>query len=68
MELQINNQKKHYDVQLLNIPQLLEIEHSSSLKGLAVAVNEHVISRSLWDTYELKSGDNILIITATQGG
>lgn len=68
MELQINNQKKNYDVQVLSILQLLEIERPNSLDGLAVAVNEHVIPRLTWKKHALKTGDNILIITATQGG
>jgi len=42
----------------LNLPQT----------GIAIAINEEVISKSNWLTYQLTEYDKILIITATQGG
>lgn len=36
--------------------------------GIAVAVNECVVAREDWQNFVLKSGDTLLIITATQGG
>ena len=36
--------------------------------GIAIALNEKVISKSLWQSQLLTEGDSILIITATQGG
>ena len=37
-------------------------------KGIALALNEEIISKSEWSKKEIKSDDKILIITATQGG
>ncbi|NDC37592.1 MAG: sulfur carrier protein ThiS [Proteobacteria bacterium] len=37
-------------------------------RGVAVAVNAEVIPQLGWDNTTLKSGDAVLIITATQGG
>jgi len=37
-------------------------------KGIAVAVNETVVPREQWDTYELQNNDKVLVIKATQGG
>jgi sulfur carrier protein len=37
-------------------------------KGIAVAVNDQVISRRDWAQYHLQDYDKIMIITATQGG
>lgn len=37
-------------------------------RGIAVAVNQKVISKSEWNTYELKDNDSVLLIRATQGG
>lgn len=68
MELQINNQTKTYKVAKLSIQDLLEIEKSANLTGIAVAVNHLVIPKDLWATHFLQSGSSILIITATQGG
>jgi len=37
-------------------------------EGIAIAVNDDVISKTKWSTTELNEGDKILVITATQGG
>ncbi|AFR36181.1 hypothetical protein B739_1589 [Riemerella anatipestifer RA-CH-1] len=37
-------------------------------RGIAIAVNQKVITRSKWEECTLKDGDTILIIKATQGG
>tara|TARA_B100000809_G_scaffold266412_1_gene329025 strand:- start:4981 stop:5181 length:201 start_codon:yes stop_codon:yes gene_type:complete len=37
-------------------------------KGIAIAVNQTVISKSDWNQTILKANDNITIIKATQGG
>lgn len=42
----------------------LEIE----FRGIAVAINQNIITKSMWDTTVLQNGDAILIIKATQGG
>lgn len=40
----------------------------SSLNGVAVAINEQVVSRHNWQTQELKDQDQVLVIQAAQGG
>ncbi len=37
-------------------------------RGVAVAVNNTMISREKWENYSLSEGDNILIIKAACGG
>lgn len=37
-------------------------------KGIAIAVNHSVVSKSDWSNTQLKENDNITIIKATQGG
>ena len=37
-------------------------------KGIAVAVNETIVPKAQWDSYELKHNDKLLVIKATQGG
>ena len=39
-----------------------------SQKGIAIAVNQQIITKSNWATTFLKNNDEILIIKATQGG
>jgi len=36
--------------------------------GIAVAVNQSIITKTDWNTHALTEGDEILIIKATQGG
>jgi sulfur carrier protein len=50
---------------------LSELLHSRNLaekKGVAVAVNNSVIRKKDWASTNLSENDNILIITAIQGG
>lgn len=37
-------------------------------KGIAVAVNNFVVSKAEWNSYKVVSADKITIIRATQGG
>lgn len=37
-------------------------------KGLAVAVNEEVVPRSLWPAVELRTNDRVEVLTPSQGG
>lgn len=39
-----------------------------SPKGMAVAVNEEVVPRSTWTDVELRAGDRVEVLTASQGG
>lgn len=47
---------------------LLEDNGFIESKGIAVAINETVISRDKWSSCILKEGDSLLIITPAQGG
>ena len=43
--------------------QLAQPEH-----GIAVAINQKIITKSNWESQFLNQGDDVLIIQATQGG
>lgn len=47
---------------------LSDVLGSSPGKGLAVAINQTIVSKIHWQTALLNHGDHIIIITATQGG
>lgn len=68
MELQINNQTKTYLLSCLTVQDLLNIEKPENQTGIAVAINNKVVSKALWGTQLLQSGDSVLIVTASQGG
>ena len=50
-----------------NVLQLLQKVNTES-NGIAVAINNQIVSKKLWGSQRFKSNDNILIIKATQGG
>jgi sulfur carrier protein len=37
-------------------------------QGIAVAINQQIVTKTNWDTHEVVNQDEILIIKATQGG
>jgi sulfur carrier protein len=43
-------------------------EVSPTVSGVAVALNEEVVRRVLWDETRLREADRIEVLTAVQGG
>lgn len=52
----------------ITVAEMLEILSLPSTVGLAIAVNEEVLSRSQWKEILLKPMDKVIIIKATAGG
>ncbi|PCJ97139.1 MAG: thiamine biosynthesis protein ThiS [Flavobacteriaceae bacterium] len=51
----------------LNVLQLLH-KIQSPTSGVAIAINQAIISQTHWESTILKQNDTLLIIQATQGG
>ena len=68
MELKINNQTKQFPTDSLTVQALLDLEIPIKQNGIAVAINNTVIPKSDWNSHPIKETDDILIISATQGG
>ncbi len=68
MELKINNQTKQFDANSLTVQALLDLEIPLKQNGIALAINNTVIPKSDWNSHLIKETDDILIISATQGG
>ncbi|PCI31338.1 MAG: thiamine biosynthesis protein ThiS [Flavobacteriaceae bacterium] len=53
-----------------NQPSIEEVlsQFNVSDKGIAIAVNEHIIPKENWSSALLREQDQLLIIKATQGG
>ncbi|GAA4116107.1 hypothetical protein GCM10022393_16600 [Aquimarina addita] len=66
MTININNQSQSV-LENTSISTLLEQLNIVS-KGVAIAVNDIVISKTAWDETCLHANDSITIIQATQGG
>ena len=67
MEIQLNNQLKEI-APCLSIQQLLDEVVGQKQNGIAVAINNSVVPKAVWDNHILQANDNILIIKAAQGG
>lgn len=67
MILWVNKTQQQYE-EPLSLLELLEQLQKAQQSGIAVAVNNKVISKSNWASQQLKEQDSITIITATQGG
>lgn len=68
MELKINQQNKKFNAESLSVQALLDLEIPNKQNGIAVAVNNTVIPKPNWNQHFVQETDEILIISATQGG
>lgn len=68
MELKINNTLKKFDCKSITVQKLIDFELPEKQNGIALAVNQTVVPKNQWNTFLLSPSDDILIITATQGG
>ncbi|EKT3957777.1 sulfur carrier protein ThiS [Flavobacterium psychrophilum] len=68
MELKINNKTKQFAANSLTVQALLDLEIPTKQKGIALAINNIVIPKSDWNFHLVKETDDVLIISATQGG
>lgn len=68
MQLIINQQAKQFDTENLSVQDLIQLEMPQFQTGIAVAINNKVVSKTNWTSTYCQNGDAILIITASQGG
>ncbi|WP_163371418.1 sulfur carrier protein ThiS [Endozoicomonas acroporae] len=66
MQITVNNQPMAVEPPISVEALLQQLNHLE--KGVALAVNSKIISRSRWASYLLSDGDNITLIKATAGG
>ena len=64
--IKVNNQTKQIS-STISVEQLLD-DLKQPNQGIAVAVNQSIISKNNWSEEILNEGDDVLIIQATQGG
>ncbi len=55
------------DTSLASLLETLGVD-VESVRGIAVAVNDTVVRRSHWASYQLEDQDRVEVITAKQGG
>ncbi|MEM8524669.1 MAG: sulfur carrier protein ThiS [Bacteroidota bacterium] len=67
MTIKINNQSQTLE-NSLSIKQTLTQFNLWEETGIAVAINEVVIPKCDWESRLLEDEDEVLVVTATQGG
>lgn len=67
MTIWVNKNKHDYDTSLTLLEVLQQLDKANKT-GIAVAVNNAVVSKNNWSELILKDEDKVTIITATQGG
>lgn len=69
MHLLINGEQRAFtNAEQISLEELLHALDITVFRGLAVAVNNYVVPKSQWPSYDLTEGDAVEIIRATQGG
>ena len=66
MNISIHQEKKEVTSQVL--AEILRELGVLDTRGIAIAVNQKVVPRSQWSSYEVSENDNLTVIQATQGG
>jgi len=67
MEIVLNN-KKQIVIEGETLHNIVIAHIGDKQKGVAVALNNTVVSKSEWATTKINPNDSVLIIKATQGG
>ena len=62
----VNNTKHEFSEEISLQEMLSQI--AVQQHGVAIAVNNNIVTKTEWDNVTLKTNDAVLIITATQGG
>ncbi len=68
MTIIINQQSRFFEEVPQHIGVLVDLETQGKTRGVAVALNNRVVPRDRWTDTTLTENDQILIITASQGG
>lgn len=66
MQIQLNGSVAHIQNAQLNIA--LEELQFMDLSGMAIAINNTVVPREQWNSTHIQENDQLVVITATQGG
>lgn len=67
MIVYINNNIHNFS-ESVSISEALNLLGINASKGIAVAVNNKVITKSQWNTFLISENDKITLIRPTQGG
>ncbi|SMC86271.1 sulfur carrier protein ThiS [Pedobacter africanus] len=67
MDITVNHKTYVVD-EACSVEQLLGLVLRQEAKGIAVAINQNIVAKTDWSVHTLRQGDQVILITATQGG
>lgn len=67
MEILINNEKKVVP-DGITVSEIVFTILQLSPTGMAIAINDTIVPKQLWDSTQLQSNDKMLVIKASKGG
>lgn len=68
MNIKLNDQEISITAAQTDLISLMKSNKLYHESGIAVAINNEILPKQSWSSYQVRDNDNILIITATQGG
>ena len=68
MTIKLNNKEHQLNSNNTLLSSFLKDSNFFFDTGVAIAINDEIVPKNQWDKHLLKENDNILIITAVQGG
>jgi len=68
VQLKVNGEDRVFALKSPSVQALLAEIGIAETRGVAVAVDDHVVPKSAWASTHLESGQRVEIIRATQGG
>lgn len=67
MKIYINDIERHFPNPALTLAELVRLENMET-RGIAVAVNNKVVRKAVWDATLLSEGDRLTVIKIAFGG
>lgn len=67
VEIKVNDRPQTFAAPV-KVEQVVASLGLAGRRGIAIAVGETVVPRSRWAVHELRTGDAVVVIQATQGG
>ena len=68
MIIYINDHPENFPSHPQSLSELLSAAKQEQGRGMAIAVNGNIVSRTAWKNFAVKENDRITLIRATQGG
>jgi len=68
MNIKLNNRELELKSDKIALGVFLREQDLNYENGVAIAINDNIIPKHKWEDHYLNESDNILLITAAQGG